>query len=235
MLVNIFKTILLSLWLFSDFVFANTMADFPIPPHTQVWWVTHGNIHNGHQVFIKKFKSQQTPEKLSDFYQRAWQSNDDLPGYMKTDEAGWTMISRLMPEYQWVVQIRSNTSGSGSEGYLSAMKLTGSSALSKLSKPFHSKFTEAIRGGDLLSSTESIKPRLARTQLHLYPQSPGRVASQFKSHMAAKGWSLQDEYSHQGTVTQRFENTKRQIDLAIVSHSGGKTLVFLNEVQDYEK
>lgn len=226
----IVKTIIiLGLWLcmYANESIANTMENFPVPPRTQTWWVAKGNVHNGHELFIKRFKSQQAPEAIIEFYQRSWRSTSELPGYMQSEKEGWQLLSRLVPEYQWVVQIRSGAQGRGSEGVMSAMKLEGNTQ----SGAFRQReFTESIHGGDLLSSTESKEPSIARTQIHLYPNRPKSVANRFKDHMTSTGWSLQDEFSHRASVTQRYEKSKRQLDVALVEHSGRKTLVFFNEV-----
>ncbi len=218
--------LLLLCWL-PNTVLANTMEKFPEPPRTQSWWVSKGNVHNGQVVYIKRFKSSLNADAVADFYRHEWRTDSDVPGYMQNEQEGWLFISHLKPVYQWVVQIKPSSTGSGSEGMLSAMKLKSGGSNKHLRRK---KFTESLRGGDLLSSTESTEPSPARTQMHLYPNRPNRVANQFKTHMVSTGWSLQDEYKHQGAFTQRFEKAKRQIDVALVAHEGNKTLVFFNEV-----
>jgi len=226
--VKSWKVLLLFWCVFSGKALGNTMDDFPVPPRTQVWWMTNGNVHNGHEVFIKKFKSDQPPSDIVEFYKNAWQRKSERPGYVENHTEGWQLISRLVPEYQWVVQIRASDSGRGSEGLLSVMKLNSSGTSSYGAR--QSQFTETVRGGDLLSSTEASEPVLARTQLHLYPDRPSRVAKLFKSHMTSIGWSLQNEFGHKGTLTQSFEKSMRKIDVALVEHGDMKTLLFLNEV-----
>jgi len=230
-------TALLVLLLFcqASWVHATVMENFPVPPQMNVWWIANGNVHNGQVLFIKRFKSRLTIEKVAEFYRSEWQSNNDNPGYMQDEASDWLIISHLTAEYQWVVQIRSDSSGSGSEGILSVMTINTGSNTTMAGVRSHKKFTESLSGGNLLSSTYSTKPQPARTQLYVYTESPARLANRFKSHLALKGWALQDEFTHNDTITQRFNDTRRQLDIAFVEQSRNKTLVLVNEVTTSER
>ncbi len=205
----------------------NDWERFPIPQRTELWWVTQGSVHNGYKLFIKQFKSQLSVDEVLEYYRDAWKSDSELPGFMESDVRGWQMISRLTLRDQWVVQVKSDATGRGSEGLISQMMLQPNEQPGRIAKQ---NFMPMPHGGVLVSSTHSENPTSARTQTQIFSGRPKSVADQYKKYAVDQGWSLQDEYVHGSSVAQRFERSKRKLDVALVESAYGKTLVFVSEV-----
>ena len=205
---------------------------FLTPPNTKSWWVSQGSVHNGQIMYIKRFESNQSVDGVIEFYKTRWESGSDIPGYMESSANGWRMISQLDERQQWVVQIRSSQSGTGSEGMISRMLLN---EFTSNSSTTNDKFTPMMAGGELISATYSDSPSDSKTQTQLFSGRASSVANQMKHHMQGRGWDLQDEYSYKDSITQRFERPQRKLDVALVGISGVKTLVFVNEVTHASK
>lgn len=228
------KLVLLGFLLtFSLSLYAATNGDsFLFPERTDSWWVSNGNVHNGQTLYIQKFKSELAIDDVIDFYKLRWNNDSEIPGYMETDVNGWRIISRIRENNQWVVQVRKNQYRAGSEGILSLMPLTTSGVGHAQT---NDNFIPVMKGGELLSTTYSDFPAKARTQTQIFSGRPETVARRLKRYVENRGWTLQDEYKHENSRTQRFEQVKRQLDIAFVGFSGTKTLVFISEVAHGKK
>lgn len=216
----------------SSHVHAATKEKFILPTGAESWWVSQGSIHNGQMLYIKRFKWHQSVDNVIEFYKAHWTSDSDVPGYMESNVNGWRMISQLNEKQQWVVQVRANQDANGSEGMISLMPLKNSFPKSVRSSD---KFTPMMGGGELISTTYSDSPTTAKTQTQIFSGRPSTIANRLKRYVQGRGWSLQDEYSHKDSVTQRFESSKRQLDVALVGIAGSKTLVFISEVAHASK
>jgi len=211
---------------------AATIQKFNFPPDTQSWWVSQGTIHNGQVLYIKRFKSNKSVDSVIDFYKSNWKTDSEIPDFMESAVNGWRMISQLKENQQLVVQVQSSLQSGGSEGMISLMPL----GVDNSGGVRHAdKFTPMMRGGELISTTYSNSPTTAKTQTQIFSGHPSSIAARLKHYVKGRGWSLQDEYSHKDSVTQRFESAKRQLDVALVRIAGSKTLVFISEVAHASK
>ena len=222
--VSTFLLIILNLQCWAH---AKTKDEFLLPPRSTSWWISQGDIHNEQSLFIKRFKSESSVENILEYYRAHWESESEHPGYLENEANGWKIISRLNDKFQWVVQVRSNLQGRGSVGIISNMPLAKAYAGGYGKKH---KFIPMMNGGEHISSTYSDSPTPAKTQTQLYSGQPSTVANRMKRYVREHGWSLQDEFEHRNTVTQRYEINKRQLDVAFVGVAGSKTLVFTSEV-----
>jgi len=141
---------------------------------------------------------------------------------------GWQIISHLSPKIQWVVQVKQGTGVYQSEGFLS--RLTLEKVASEPTRK-HKALFQFPSGGRSISITTSTQPAFATTYTHVFSMATSIVARKMKSQAQRLGWQLQDETKQNRTMIQRFSQSGKTLDLAIVPVNSGKSWVFANEVK----
>ncbi len=217
----------LSVCLASISLAASTLNELPLPDRTEARWVAGNNLHNGYTLSAKHLLSDLSVDGVLAFYRNLWSDTESFtPGFQETESYGWSIISRITEKYQWVVQVKPKSVGSGSEGYLSKMELKQSHG------PVHQArvFTKPPLGGEEISVTQSYDPTQAQTQVLLYNGQPKQVARRVHRHYSQSGWSAQDQFEHKQTITLRLQAADRWLDISVVSISASRSMVLLNEV-----
>lgn len=207
---------------------ANSINEIPLPDRTEASWVAGDNLHNGYPLYVKQLSSDLSVDTVMAFYRKLWETPEsDVPGYQENESHGWLMISRLLGNHQWVVQVKPKRVGIGSEGYLSKMSI-GHSHERSINATV--SFAQPPLGGKEISRTQSHEPTNAQTQIIVYNGRPSQVARRLSHHFSHTGWSTQDQFEHNQAIAFRFQNAHRWLDASIVSVNSSQSLVLLNEV-----
>ena len=100
---------LAALLVLSQPALAKKAPEFPPPPDAAVEWVAQDIEMNGNKTAIRAFHSQDSIEKVVEFYRKEWRRppEKDKPGFMETiDAAPWYIITRIEDGYLLTVQVQ---------------------------------------------------------------------------------------------------------------------------------
>lgn len=215
---------------------ATPWPEIPVPPRSQVEWVSPDMRVNGIPMKVQSFTSAASLEEVVAYYEANWDRLDpktipDIRGRRKgvmvsRPDSDTAIIGKFHGPFYMTVKVKRASLGS-STGALSTTLMDGNSVL------FDVKGIPHPQGAKPISVVESADAdRLSKNVTFVSNESVPQIESFYSQGLAFKGWVLTDKYgadrleNGQSGYVLILRRDKEQLDVAIADVPGQRKTTF---------
>lgn len=199
--------------------------DIPVPDWLSPATVGEKMVINGLPSTVYRFETHETVDALLDFYRDTWR-DEGKNSYREAHVAPWYVISRLVRNYLYTVQVKEEGSFTIS-GYLAVGDLA---AMEKSRK--HDKPVPLMDGSTVLNDVTSFDPgQKGRTVMLANKYSASGNSQFYRNYFRDRGWATVMDSSSDESFILAFKKRNLETHL-VISTVQGVTHVVMNMVEE---
>ncbi len=205
-----------------------SLTDVPLPHNAQVSWVSPQLHHNGLDMAVQTFESDESVESVLSFYRSLWFGDASTRNYLEASFGEWSIISNTDRGVHTVLQLRTNGDPTNASGFLSQTLISAKSVVTTpLSRPGFDVPGSMI----LVSSTHSSElSQSSSTNVYVSTENTSSLARELERSMTNNGWKVQNTNEMDSVHILMFSKKDQYVELAITKGEDGNSIVFTNEV-----
>ena len=209
-----------------------SLTDVPVPDSARVSWVSPQLHHNGLDMAVQSFESDESVESVLSFYRSLWFGNESTRNYLEASFGEWSIISNTDRGVHTVLQLRTNGDPAYASGFLSQTLISANSVVTTpLSRPGFDVPGSMV----LVSSTHSSElSKSSSTNIYVSTEKTSALARELERSMKNKGWTVQNANELDSVHILMFSKKDKYVELAITQGDDGNSIVFTNEVNSHE-